>query len=242
MSEYYRAYEERYRAVRDAGDFIWGHRTDDAQLVNALKGWVGEYGLAGKHVAEFACGEGAGGVLLCGLGCVYEGYDIAPTAVEICRGRLKEYPGAKVGLMDMVNEQLEADSLDGAADISGLHMLVTDDDREKYLGNVYRVLKPGATALFWQESYREDAYEGRVESIEDWMRETGLDFVTPQKRTIGNSGREVMLRLLPARPRSRDGYAREFERAGFEVVWIREIRNSDFMALSAGILVKKPVL
>lgn len=242
MSEYYRAYEERYRAVRDVGDFIWGHCTDDVQLVAALKGWVGEYGLAGKRVAEFACGEGTGGVLLCGLGCVYEGYDIAPTAVKICRERLKEYPEAKVGLMDMVNERLEADSLDGAVDISGLHMLVTDADREKYLGNVRHALKPGATALFWQESYREDAYEGAVESIDDWMKETGLDFVMPQKRTIGDTGREVMLRLLPARPRSREGYAREFEKAGFEVVWIREIKDSDFMAMSAGILVRKNVL
>lgn len=239
MSEYYRAYEQRYRAVRDVGDFVWGHRTDDVQLREALAGWVGEYGLSGKRVAEFACGEGAGGVLLCSMGCRYAGYDIAPTAVEICREALKKFPDARVELRDMVNEPVEEASLDGAADISGLHMLVTDADREKYLKNVFRALKPGASALFWQEAFREDAFEGRVESIEDWMKETGLDFKTPERRRIGGTDKEVMLPLLPARPRSREGYIREFEKAGFRVVWIREIKDSEFMAMSVGILAEK---
>ena len=242
MSEYYRQYEERYRAVQNVGDFTWGHTAKDAQLVAALSEWVAEYGLSGKRVAEFACGEGAGGVLLCGMGCVYEGYDIAPTAVALTRRALAGYPGAKVEQLDMVKERLGASAYDGAVDISGLHMLVTDSDRAAYLKNVYDMLKPGATALFWQEAYNENAYGGEVASIDDWKAMTGLDFDTPEKRRIGKSGRDVMLRLLPARPRSREGYIADFERAGFEVVRIQEIKDSDFMARSAGILVRKPVL
>ena len=240
MGEYYRAYDERYRAVQDVGDFIWGHRPDDVQLNEALKSWVDGNGLRGKRVAEFACGEGVVGRMLAEMGCIYSGYDVSPAAVEISRRRLGGLNGACVEEMDMVKARLDKESCDGALDVSGLHMLVTDGDREKYLRNVFNALKPGATALFWQEAYRKDGYEGRVESIEDWKRITGLDFDTPESRTIGNTGREVMLKLLPARPRSRAGYERELAAAGFEVVWFREIRNSDFMAMSAGMLVRKP--
>ena len=88
MSEYYRAYEERYRAVRDVGEFTWGHTRDDERFTGAIGDWVRENELSGKRVAEFACGEGAAAVLLCGMGCIYEGYDIAPTAVEICQRAL----------------------------------------------------------------------------------------------------------------------------------------------------------
>ena len=240
MSEYYRAYDERYRAVQDVGDFIWGHRPDDTQLAEALTGWVDEYGLRGRRVAEFACGEGVVGRMLAEMGCEYCGYDVSPAAVEISRRRIAGLNGARVEEMDMVKARLAAESCDGVLDVSGLHMLVTDGDREKYLGNVYHALRPGATALFWQEAYREDEFGGCVESVDDWKKITGLDFDTPERRTIGNSGREVMLRLLPARPRSREGYEKEFTAAGFDIVWFREIRDADFMPGSAGILVRKP--
>ena len=242
MSEYYRAYEERYRAVRDVGEFTWGHTRDDERFTGAIGDWVRENELSGKRVAEFACGEGAAAVLLCGMGCIYEGYDIAPTAVEICQRALAGFENARVAQLDMVRQPLTENAYDGVLDVSGLHMLVTDADRAAYIGNVFRMLKRGATALFWQESYREDAFEGNIDSIDQWKEYTGLDFDTPQKRTIGNTGHEVMLKLLPARPRSREGYISEFERAGFAVEWFREIKNSDFMTMSAGILVRKPVL
>lgn len=240
MSEYYRAYEERYRAVEAAGGGTWGHSAEERETNAALESWVRENALAGKRVAEFACGEGAGGVILSRLGCVYSGFDIAPTAVEKARRALAEFPGARVRQLDMVRQRLDENSCDGALDMSGLHMLVTDVHRSAYLKNVVWALKPGAPALFWQEAYREDAYEAPVMSIEEWERISGLDFHTPEKRAIGDTGREVMLRLLPARPRTKEGYAREFQAAGFEVLDVRELKSSDFMAFSAAIWARKP--
>lgn len=240
MSEYYMAYEERYRAVEAAGGGTWGHSAEDHGTNAALESWVRENALIGKCVAEFACGEGAGGVILSRLGCVYSGFDIAPTAVEKARRALAEFPGASVRQLDMVRQRLPENSLDGALDMSGLHMLVTDAHRAAYLKNVFWALKPSAPALFWQEAYREDAYEGPVMSIEEWERMSGLDFHTPESRTIGNTGREVMLRLLPARPRTEEGYMREFQAAGFEVLEVRKLGDTDFMASSAGIWVRKP--
>ncbi len=86
---YYTAYEQRYKAVYDAGVERWGHSPDDAELYTTLKKWVTDNHLEGKHVIEFACGEGAAGVILSELGCRYHGLDIAPSALERARARDK---------------------------------------------------------------------------------------------------------------------------------------------------------
>lgn len=78
---YYLAYEKRYKTVFEAGAERWGHSPDDQVLFETLKQWVQENNLTGKKVIEFACGEGASGVILSQLGCHYHGVDIAPSAV-----------------------------------------------------------------------------------------------------------------------------------------------------------------
>lgn len=60
----------------------WGHSPDDEILYNTLKTWVEENGLKGKKIIEYACGEGACGVILSELGCIYHGVDISPFAIE----------------------------------------------------------------------------------------------------------------------------------------------------------------
>ena len=79
---YYWAYEKRYQAVYEAGISRWGHSPEDAVLYKTLKTWVETNGLQGKKVIEFACGEGACGVILSKLGCIYRGFDISPSAIE----------------------------------------------------------------------------------------------------------------------------------------------------------------
>ena len=63
-SPYYLAYEKRYQTVYSAGASRWGHSPDDADLVSTLSEWVAVNNLTGKRVIEYACGEGAAGVIL----------------------------------------------------------------------------------------------------------------------------------------------------------------------------------
>ena len=238
MNEYYRAYEERYRAVSEAGGDWWGHRPDDARLRESLEKWVCENSLKGKKVIEYACGEGACGIILSSLGCIYRGVDIAPSAVDRTNYHLAEFPGAHADVLDMVRERAAEAGYDAALCVSGLHMLVTDSDRAAFLNNVFHALKPGGCAYFYQEAYRRDAYEGHVESIDQWQRITGLDFNTPQPRIMGE--KQVMLKLLPARPRTEAGYRSEMQDAGFEIVCFRELAESDFIPMSAEIKLRRP--
>lgn len=213
---YYLAYEDRYRKVYEAGGGIWGHTPDDELLNRTLAEWVTEYDLVGRHVIEFACGEGSSGVILSRLGCAYQGVDIAPSAISRASEALRRFPDAHVTRLDMVNERIGGE-YDGALDCMGLHMLVLDSDRQRYLANVAASLKPGAPVLFFRESYREDAYSGEVATFEDWKRISGSDYETPQPREIGRTGIMVNLPLVPARAKNREDYIREMEAAGLAV-------------------------
>ena len=239
---YYMAYEDRYQRVFAAGIELWGHSPEDEVLVRTLAEWVNQNNLVGKTVVEFACGEGAAGVILSKLGVRYRGFDIAPSAVEKAKEHLRDFPDASVSLLDMVKETAGgADTYDAALDCMGFHMILTDADRDAYLKNARTVLKPGAPMLFFRESYRENAYTGTVESFEQWKEITGDDYTTPQLRSDkdGEGGKEVWIPCVPARARNRDGYCGELERAGFAVENFKIMDQSSAIPLSVSIYARK---
>lgn len=242
---YYMAYEKRYRAVFEAGASRWGHSSEDPVLYETLKTWVEENGLQGKKVVEFACGEGACGVILSELGCVYQGYDISPTAIDTAQRKLSSCPNASAGVLDMVKEKA-CGTYDAALDCMGLHMLVTDTDRSSYLKNAYEALNDHAPMLFFREAYRnglgeESAYKGSVQSFEEWKAISGCDYDTPQLRTAKteNGTVEVSIPLVPARAKDKEDYISEMEAAGFTVEGFVEMADSDAIPLSASIFVRK---
>ena len=241
---YYMAYEKRYQAVFSAGAAWWGCSPDDEVLYNALKLWVEENNLKGKSIVEYACGEGACGIILSELGCVYHGVDISPTAVAKSQKLLEKYPHATVSRLDMVKESI-GQTIAAALDCMGLHMLVTDRDRECYLQNAFGALKENAPMLFFRESYRQTGtYCGMVHSIDEWAQITGDDYETPHPRQVRNPDgcgvTEVLIPFLPARAKDRAGYIQEFEKIGFAVEHFVEMDASTAIAYSASIYVRKP--
>lgn len=242
---YYMAYEKRYQAVFSAGVERWGHSPDDEALYNTLKSWVEENNLQGKSIIEYACGEGACGVILSELGCIYHGVDISPSAIEKSKELLKNYPNATVEILDMVRESVK-EKYDAALDCMGLHMLITDRDRNCYLENAYGSLKNSAPMLFFRESYRRDgAFCGVVDSIEEWEQITGEDYRSLQPRQVRSSDDgnvvEVLIPLLPARAKDKNGYIVEFESVGFNVENFVEMDVSTAIPHSASIYVRKTI-
>ena len=240
---YYKAYEKRYQAVFSAGVERWGHSPDNEVLYNTLKSWVEENHLQGKSIIEYACGEGACGAILSELGCIYHGVDISPSAIEKSKKMLEAYPNATVEVLDMVKESVKG-KFDAALDCMGFHMLVTDKDRYLYLKNAYNSLKENSPMLFFRESYRQDgAYHGTVDSVEKWAQITGEDYKTPQPRQVKNSHNdsvvEVLIPLLPARAKDKNGYIEEFENVGFNVEKFIEMDRSTAIPHSASIYVRK---
>lgn len=234
--EYYQAYEKRYKATQEADMPLWGSSEDDPILCRTLTKWVEENGLRGKTVAEFACGEGSAGIILSRLGVKYHGFDIAPTAVKKAAERLKEFPDAAVEVLDMVKEAPE-NTFDGAIDVMGLHMLVTDSDRQSYLKNACGCLKENAPMLFFRESYDESSEEKTIASFDDFKAMTKQDYETPQRRTVGD--KEVYIPLLPARAESKAEYVKELTNAGFTVESFEVSEENGAMLSAADIYVRK---
>lgn len=242
---YYLAYENRYKTVFEAGVERWGHAPDDKELYNTLKDWVTDNKLTGKNIIEFACGEGASGVILSELGCHYYGVDIAPSAVIKAKETLKNYPDARVELLDMVKETISG-KYDAALDCMGFHMLVIDEDRKSYLRNAFLSLKNGSPMLFYKESYRnennkEKVIKSVVHSYDEWLKITGNDYETPSvRRVVGNEDMEVMIPYVPARANDKEGYITEMTLAGFTVEKFMEMDISSNIQYSASIYVRKP--
>ena len=232
------AYENRYQKVFAAGAACWGHSPNDEILIHALSNWVADNNLKGKRIIEYACGEGSCGIILTKLGCVYHGVDIAPSAVEHASQVLAGFPSASVSRLDMVNERVN-EKYDAALDVMGFHMLVTDDDRRKYLENVSGSLKSGAPALFFRESYCNDAYSGPVASFDEWKRISGSDYETPEQRKVGQSDIVVNIPLVPARAKNKMDYLAEMEAAGFVVDEFTEMDINRQCPNSASIYVHK---
>lgn len=235
---YYFAYEDRYRAVYAAGLEHWGHSPEDRILYETLKKWVDDHRLQGKRIVEFACGEGACGVILSSLGCIYHGVDISDSALQKAAERLQDIPNTELSLLDMVRERVPDAPYDAALDCMGLHMLITDHHREAYLKNAYASLSQGAPMLFFRESYREHAYCGSVSSLEEWERITGEDYHTPQRRS-GKDGTICEIPLLPARAKNKQGYLEEMQNAGFTVTAFTEMDINEEIPFSVTIFTKK---
>ena len=216
MAEYYKAYDERYKKVKESGAGIWGTSENDPFVTSTLEKWVKENALERKSVLQCACGEGSEGIILSRLGCLYWGTDVSVTAVNIARSRLEKYPGARIFFMDMVKNSI-AGKYDGIVDCQGLHMRVTDDDRRKYLENIYSATKDGASAIFIRELCDDDAFSGNVGSFEEWQSISGSDYETPEERHVDGTDKTVMLARVPARSKSREGDIKELEAVGFKV-------------------------
>lgn len=230
MSEYYRAYDGRYSLTAAAGIELWGHSVSD--LEGVITRWVEKNSLQGKRIVEFACGECSSGVILSKLGCRYLGIDVSPVVVERSRERLKDFPEAEVICMDLVKGAPDG-KFDAALDISGLHMLVVDEHRRAYLRNMAGCLDSGAPVMLHCEAFREDFPDYVVESLDKWAEIVGIDFETPQRREM--NGREVMLRTLPARPLSRNGYKNELITAGIVMENLFPMNQQDGIFLAAEI-------
>ena len=238
---YYTAYESRYKKVYEAGGDTWGHTPNDEELIEYLTEWVNKYSLKGKKIIEFACGEGASGVILSKLGCIYHGIDIAPSAVEKAKDLLIDFPDASVSLLDMVNQPIEG-LYDAALDVAGFHMLVTDPDRMNYLKNAFSCLKNNAPMFFFRELYSQDADDGYIGTFDEWLAITKNDYTATRKMFLSKDGKDIEIHLpyVPGRSKSKDGYTRELTETGFIVDSIVEMPPSHKTPDSVSIYVSKP--
>lgn len=237
---YYTAYDKRYRSAYEQGADYWAYLPEIEKTRKIVRRFVERFGLVGRKVVEFGCGQGIAALEFARFGCIYKGYDISPAAIEKAAALLSDYTNAEVSLFDVVLGDFPEEFFDAGIDIACLQMLVTDTDRNRYLSNVYKCLRPQAAAYFVRSSYQDDAYDGEITSYEQWLDIAGVDVDTPEQRMALKDGKEfpVMMPLIAARPRTERGYRQELTDAGFEIMEFKRSKKRDEM--SADILTRKP--
>jgi len=225
---YHLLYEKRYQKVYEAGADYWGHTPDDEELTEHLTEWVNRHGLKGKRIIEFFCGEGAAGVILSKLGCIYHGVDIAPSAVQKAKESLKSYPNATVTQLNVVTGKIDC-LYDAALDVMGFHMLVADPDRLGYLSNAFSCLKNKAPMFFFREMYAEDADDNFINSFEEWQALVNFDPSTPRNLHFQKDGKDIEIQIpyVAGRSKTKAGYTTELSQAGFIVDSIMETCQSN---------------
>jgi SAM-dependent methyltransferase len=233
---YYTAYDKRYRAVYEQGADHWLFLPDYETIKTTVYDFVSRFGLKGRNVVDLGCGEGLSGFEFAKLGCIYQGFDIAPAAIDKARVLLSFFQNAQVTVLDVVKEELPRATFDAGIDVACLHMLVTDADRHKYLTNVFNCLIAGAPMIFAHQRLENTEYDGHVKNYRQWLKISGDNVDTPQERTAIKDGQVIPVRipLIASRPRSEEGYRNELENHGFDILQLTKTKNT------VNILVIKP--
>jgi cyclopropane fatty-acyl-phospholipid synthase-like methyltransferase len=101
-----------------------------------------------SKIIELGCGAGNYVIYLAGKGFDVMGVDISPKAIDIANNSMNE-KGVKCKFVvsNVLSDMTEIiDNYDFAYDWELLHHIFPED-REKYINNVYRLLKPGGAYL-----------------------------------------------------------------------------------------------
>ncbi len=101
-----------------------------------------------SKIIELGCGAGNYVIYLAGKGFDVTGVDISPKAIDIAKKSMnKKGVKCKFVVSNVLSDMTEIiDNYDFAYDWELLHHIFPED-REKYINNVYRLLKPGGAYL-----------------------------------------------------------------------------------------------
>lgn len=127
--------------------------------------------LAGKNVLEVGSGRGGGAAFLKQSlqPARYLGVDYSDKAVALCRERYPAIEGLTFQQGDAESLPVESSSIDAVINVESSHCY---PDFPKFLGEVFRVLKPGGHFLY--ADFRDDVEMGHWRTQ---LRASGLEIV-----------------------------------------------------------------
>lgn len=198
---YYKAYDDRYRQVH-AQKLQWFSGEPSRIVAEVIR----EFALTkDAKILEIGCGEGrdAGHLLL-------QGYDVLATdvseqAIAFCKESFPNHADS-FQVLDCIEETLE-ERFDFIYAVAVIHMLVPDEDRDRFYGFIREHLKPDGIALIGTMG------DGDLECCSDIASAFDL-----QERTHEKSGKTLKIAGTSCRVVNSETFERELFNNGLSVI------------------------
>ena len=139
--KYYKAYEERYKTIHKRG-CSWSSDIATPIVLEMLN----KYGInKDEKILEIGCGEGRDAKLLLDNGYNLLATDISLEAINYCQRQIPEYKN-KFKQLDCLNDK-DNEKYRFIYAIAVIHMLVIDEDRQKFYQFIFKHLQDDGIAL-----------------------------------------------------------------------------------------------
>ena len=140
MSKYYEAYDKRYKQVHDKG-LTWS-TNDNTEIVETI---INKYHLEKENIFEIGCGEGRDARYLLSKNYNVLATDISQEAINYCiKNDITHKNNYKV--LDVLSDNSK-NKYGFIYSVACLHMLVLDEDRNKYYKYIYNHLEDNGYSL-----------------------------------------------------------------------------------------------
>ena len=209
MSKYYEAYDKRYKQVHDKG-LSWS-TSINTKIVEDL---INKYHLEKEKMLEIGCGEGRDARYLLNKNYNVIATDISQEAIDYCiNNDIIHKNNYKV--LDVLSDNSH-DKYGFIYSVACLHMLVLDEDRNKYYRYIYNHLEDNGYAL--------------ILTMGDGIKESASDISKAfdnTKRTHQESKQEIEVATTSCRIVNFDSLLNEIKNNKFESIeyGITEIEN-----------------
>ena len=154
--KYYEAYEKRYKQVHQK-NVTWFSKTNSPIVIDTLHHYFDSQKI---KILDVGCGEGRDILYLLKEGYDVKGIDISLEAIQYCKKHANEEDQDRFMVLDVCQQNME-ENFDFIYSVATLHMLVLDEDRQKYFNFIYQHLKKEGLALILTMG------DGKIESKSD---------------------------------------------------------------------------
>ncbi len=145
--KYYEAYEERYKTAHEKG-VSWAQMENTPIVMDIIK----KYNLhTEQSLLEIGCGEGRDSIIVLENGFNLMAVDISPEAIKYCKKIMPDFE-SNFMVLDCLSSDLD-EKFDFIYSVAVVHMLVLDEDRNRFYQFIHSHLKSDGIALICSMGY-----------------------------------------------------------------------------------------
>lgn len=139
--KYYEAYDERYKTAHARG-VSWAHDTGTPIVTEILE----KYNIKrDSSLLEIGCGEGRDAKVVFERGYALTATDISKEAIEYCQKQMPQY-ASHFRVFDVLSD-VSDEKFDFIYSVAVIHMLVPDEDRDRFYRFIREHLRENGIAL-----------------------------------------------------------------------------------------------